>query len=132
MVKAGDSAGAWERLEEAAKDYPDDNEINRRRAELSGKNADFINAIMEARKHETSGRSGVSLSWYLRAERLYPASLMARKGIDRIADKILPESAPETAPSSLPDPGVSSSPATSPGAAPSDPFNGGSSTGSNP
>ena len=132
MVKAGDSAGAWERLEEAAKDYPDDNEINRRRAELSGKNADFINAIMEARKHETSGRSGVSLSWYLRAERLYPASLMARKGIDRIADKILPESAPETAPSSFPDPGVSSSPATSPGAAPTDPFNGGSTTGSNP
>lgn len=93
MVKAGDSAGAWERLEEAARDYPDDNELNRRRAELAGRNAEFIHAINEARKHEDSGRTGVSLSWFLRAERLYPNSLMARKGIDRLADRILPESA---------------------------------------
>jgi tetratricopeptide (TPR) repeat protein len=125
MVKAGDSAGAWERLEEAAKDYPDDNELNRRRAELAGRNAEFIHAINEARKHEDSGRTGVSLSWFLRAERLYPNSLMARKGIDRLADRILPESA--TASSTQDNPVYASPPtstASDPATPPANPFPG--------
>ena len=41
---------------------------------------------------EEKGRLGISLSAYLRAERLYPNSLFARKGIDRLSDRILPES----------------------------------------
>ena len=93
MVKAGDSTGAWERLEEIAKDFPDDNEVNRRRADLSRKSPDFIHAITEARRHEDNARTGISLSWYLRARRAYPASLFAKQGIERLADKILPEKA---------------------------------------
>ena len=91
LVKAGNPTGAWERLEEIAKDFPDDNEVNRRRAELSRKNPDFIHAITEARRHEDNARAGISLSWYLRARRAYPDSLFARQGIERLADKILPE-----------------------------------------
>ena len=93
MVKSGDSSGAWERLEEIAKTFPDDNEVNRRRAELSRQNAGFIHAITEARRHEDNARPGISLSWYLRARRAYPASLFAKQGIERLADKILPEKA---------------------------------------
>ncbi len=91
LVKSGQSAGAWERLEEIAASYPDDNEVNRRRAELSRQNPDFIHAITEARRHEENARPGISLSWYLKARRAYPPSLFAKQGIDRIADKILPE-----------------------------------------
>ncbi|MDB6071235.1 MAG: hypothetical protein JWL81_2406 [Verrucomicrobiales bacterium] len=98
MVKAGDSAGAWEALEEIAQTFPDDNEVNRRRAELSRKNPEFIHAITEARRHEENARPGISLSWFLRARRAYPQSLLAKQGIDRIADKILPEKAPATPP----------------------------------
>ena len=91
MVKAGDTSGAWERLEEIAGDFPDDNEVNRRRAELSRKNPDFIHSVTEARRHEDNNRPGISLSWYLKARRAYPASLFAKQGIERLADKILPE-----------------------------------------
>jgi len=91
MIKVGDHAGAWERLEEISKTFPDDNEINRRRAELSRKNPEFIHAITEARRHEDNARTGISLSWYLRARRAYPNSLMAKQGIERLSDKILPE-----------------------------------------
>ena len=38
-----------------------------------------------------NARAGISLSWYLRARRAYPNSLMAKQGIERLADKILPE-----------------------------------------
>ena len=91
MVKAGDTDGAWERLEEVSKNFPDDNEVNRRRAELSRRNPDFIHAVTEARRHEDNDRAGISLSWYLKARRAYPASLFAKQGIERLADKILPE-----------------------------------------
>lgn len=93
MVKAGNPSGAWERLEEISKDFPDDNEVNRRRAELSRKNPDFIHAVTEARRHEDNNRAGISLSWYLKARRAYPGSQFAKQGIDRLADKILPEKA---------------------------------------
>ena len=91
MVKAGDTSGAWERLEDISKDFPDDNEVNRRRAELARKNPEFIHAVTEARRHEDNNRTGISLSWYLKARRAYPASLFAKRGIERLADKILPE-----------------------------------------
>jgi hypothetical protein len=93
MVKAGDTAGAWERLEDIAEKFPDDNEVNRRRADLSRKNPEFIHAITEARRHEENDRPGISLSWFLRARRAYPGSIFAKQGIERIADKILPEKA---------------------------------------
>ena len=97
MVKAGDTSGAWERLEEISQNFPDDNEVNRRRAELSRKNPDFIHAVTEARRHEDNDRAGISLSWYLKARRAYPASLFAKQGIERLADKILPEKGGGTA-----------------------------------
>ncbi len=107
LAKAGDSTGAWERLEEIARDFPDDNEVNRRRADLSRKNPSFIHAITEARRHEDNARVGISLSWYLRARRAYPASLFAKQGINRLSDKILPEKAPAT---DLPSPKPSTEP----------------------
>ena len=65
--------------------------MNRRRAELSRQNPEFISAVTDARRHEDSSRVGISLSYYLKAKRLYPGSLFARQGINRLADRILPE-----------------------------------------
>lgn len=96
LVKAGDKCGAWERLEQISKDFPDDNEVNRRRADLARDNPAFISAVSEARRHEDNNRLGISLSYYLKAERLYPGSLFAREGITRIADRILPEHPPDS------------------------------------
>ncbi len=94
FVKMGDSFGAWEELKEVSQDFPDDNEVNLRLAKLSEKCASFINALNDAKADEEKGRLGISLSGYLRAERIYPNSRMAKSGIERLADKILPEAAP--------------------------------------
>ena len=91
LMKAGDNCGAWEKLKESSKDFPDDNEVNLRLAKLSEKCSGFINALNDAKSDEEKGRLGISLSAYLRAERLYPNSRMAKSGIERISDKILPE-----------------------------------------
>ncbi|MES2709831.1 MAG: hypothetical protein V4726_24760 [Verrucomicrobiota bacterium] len=118
MVKRGDTCGAWEQLEQISKTFPDDNEVNRRRAELSRENPEFISAVTEARRHEDNHRLGISLSYYLKAKRLYPGSLFAREGITRIADRILPEntppslSTPPPAPASPPAPSYTTPPAT--------------------
>lgn len=91
LVKAGDNFGAWERLKEASANFPDDNEVNRRLATLSQKCSTFINALNAAMADEEKGRLGISLSGYLRAEKLYPNSLFAKRGIERLAGQILPE-----------------------------------------
>lgn len=91
FVKMGDHCGAWEELKEVSKDFPDDNEVNLRLAKLSEKCSSFINALNDAKADEEKGRLGISLSAYLRAERIYPGSRMAKSGIERLADKILPE-----------------------------------------
>lgn len=114
MVKAGDNCGAWERLKEASADFPDDNEVNRRLATLSQKCSTFINALNDAMADEEKGRLGISLSGYLRAEKLYPGSLFARRGIERLSRRILPESA-DTPPDSGAVPDAIFAPATNDG-----------------
>lgn len=92
LVRAGDHFGAWERLKEISADFPDDNEVNQRLAKLSEHCATFIRVLRDAKEQEDKGRLGVSLSGYLRAEQIYPHSILAKAGIERLADRILPES----------------------------------------
>ncbi len=91
MEKGGDSAGAWERLKEISPDFPEDNDVNRLLMTLSEKNPEFIHALEEAKKQEAANRTGISLSWYLKAKRIYPNSLAAKAGINRLASRILPD-----------------------------------------
>lgn len=91
LEKAGDPYGAWEALKEIQKTHPDDNELNSNLTRLSESCADFITAVNDAKKHEESRRTGVGLSAWLRAEQIYPNSKLAREGIDRLANIILPE-----------------------------------------
>lgn len=114
MVKRGDTCGAWEQVELISKSFPDDNEVNRRRADLSRQNPEFISAVTEARRHEDGNRPGISLSWYLKAKRLYPGSVFAKEGIIRLADRILPEKSSYGFPAETPAPAPSSAPVPSP------------------
>lgn len=95
MERAGDRHGAWERLKEIAESAKDDNEVNTRLARLSEHCAEYIRVLKDARENEDKGRTGVSLSLYLQAERMYPHSILAKAGIERQADKILPENEEE-------------------------------------
>jgi hypothetical protein len=92
MQSNGDVYGAWETVQLAIKDLPDDNKLNNMRADLAGKGADFVSAINKAEDAESKQELGFSLSWYAVAQRAYPASEIANKAIDRLSKAILAKS----------------------------------------
>jgi hypothetical protein len=89
LIMNGDVDGAWETIEIAAKDWPDDMKLNKLLADLSGKSADFVSALNKAREAEAKKELGYSLTWYVNAQAYYPASIIANDGIDRISKQIL-------------------------------------------
>ncbi|MCE0499501.1 MAG: hypothetical protein LV481_16290 [Methylacidiphilales bacterium] len=99
LVMNGDVDGAWETIELAAKDWPDDTKLNKLLANLSERSADFVSAVDKARDAEAKKELGYSLTWYVNAQSIYPASTIAHEGIDRVSKQILSPDA-ETAPSS--------------------------------
>jgi hypothetical protein len=89
MMLAGDYIGAWEAVELASVNLPDDKKLNKLRADLSGRGAEFVAALNKARDAETRNEDGYSLTWYVNAQRQYPASRIANEGIDRLSKKLL-------------------------------------------
>ncbi len=92
FARRGDPAGAWEAVERAAQQFPDDVKLNQLRGNYSSEAASFVESLRTAQRLETHGQIGSSLAWYLKAQRHYPLSDYAREGIDRLAKKILPSS----------------------------------------
>lgn len=92
LAKRDDPAGAWETVERAAREFADDVVLNQRRAELSSAAAGFVQSLRRAQQLETQAQTGASLAWYLKAQREYPLSELAREGIDRLMAVILPAS----------------------------------------
>jgi hypothetical protein len=90
IAARGDAAGAWESVEAAQKDFPDDTELNQLRATLTTQAADFVQTLDRAETLEKQDQPGASLAWYLQARKKYPASTFAREGIDRLSAKVLP------------------------------------------
>lgn len=89
LMMNGDYSGAWEAIELASAQLPDDKKLNRMRADLSGRCAEFVSAVNKARDAESRNESGYSLTWYVNAQRRYPASRIANEGIDRVSKKVL-------------------------------------------
>jgi hypothetical protein len=89
LLLNGDMVGAWETVELAAQDLPDDQKLNKLRADLSGKSAEFVNAINRAKDAEQKHDLGYALTWYANAQRQYPPSQMANAGIERVSKEIL-------------------------------------------
>jgi thioredoxin-like negative regulator of GroEL len=89
LVMNGDVDGAWETIEAASKDLPDDTKLNKMLANLSGRSADFVSAINKARDAETKKQLGYSLTLFVNAQSYYPASTIANDGIDRISKELL-------------------------------------------
>jgi hypothetical protein len=97
LVMNGDVDGAWETIELAAKDWPDDMKLNKLLASLSERSADFVSALNKAEDAEAKKQFGYSLTWYVNAQTDYPPSTIANDGIDRVSKLIL---SPPTGPSS--------------------------------
>ncbi len=92
MQSNGDVDGAWETVQLAIKDLPDDIKLNSLRGDLAGKGAEFVSAINKAQDAESRQEFGYSLTWYAIAQRYYPASQIANQAIDRISKAILAKS----------------------------------------
>jgi tetratricopeptide (TPR) repeat protein len=89
LVLNGDVYGAWEVIQQGVKDWPDDNKLNKQLADLSGRASNFVAAIDKAREAEVRKNIGYSLTWYLNAQHIYPPSLIANEGIDRLSKVLL-------------------------------------------
>ena len=87
----GDPAGAWESVEAAQREFPDDTELNQLRATLTMQAADFVQTLAKAGELEKQNQPGPSLAWYLQARKKYPASQFAREGIVRLSAQVLPD-----------------------------------------
>lgn len=88
IAKRGDYAGAWESLERTFKEFPDDTKLNQLRADYTTQAADFVRHLRWAEEQEDRGQIGSSFALYLKTQELYPASELAREGIDRLVKKI--------------------------------------------
>lgn len=92
IAKRGDYPGAWETLEKAFQQFPDDTKLNQLRANLTTQAADFVRTLRRAEQLESRDQVGSSLAWYLKAQKLYPASEFAQEGVVRLVKKVLPGS----------------------------------------
>ena len=91
MRRQNNYAGAWESVENVAPQFPDDSKLNQVRADLTTQAADFVRTVRGAQELEKRDQIGSSLAWYLKAQKIYPASDFAREGIERLKKKVLPE-----------------------------------------
>lgn len=89
LEKNRDTSGAWEALELAAMDWPDDPMLNKRRADLSVRASEFVRSISNARDAETAGNGGFGLAWFLNAQQTYPPSQIANEAIERLSAQVL-------------------------------------------
>jgi hypothetical protein len=91
MSRTGNHAGAWESLERAWAEFPDDGKLNQQRADMTTRASEFVKIIRSAEDLEKRDQVGSSLAHYLKAQKIYPASDFARDGVARLVKQVLPE-----------------------------------------
>ena len=88
-LKQGDPYVAWELLVEAAKYNPDDAPMNRARAELAPRVADFVVYLDRAQRQAKEAQHAGALAAFLAAQDIYPASRICREGIVRESSALM-------------------------------------------
>ena len=66
------------------------------RAELAADSAIFVAQLKKGEEAENAGDVGYGLACYLNAQRLYPASEIARAAVDRLSAQVLHKAVPAT------------------------------------
>jgi hypothetical protein len=92
LAEKNDPWGAWELAKDASVTSADDIELNRLLTALTLKVTEFVKILDKAKTLEDGGHSGMGLTYYLKAKRIYPNSTHAEKGINRLLDDVLPSS----------------------------------------
>jgi len=91
LAQKGNSYAAWEILEETRVKYYDDPLLQQQITSITAEVANFTRALSRAKEFEDNDlnpQTGSSLAWYLEAKAIYPDSTMAKKGIDRLVNRI--------------------------------------------
>lgn len=88
LMQQNNVAGAWETIEKAYQEFPEDTEISRMRSDFSVKATEFVGALQKAKSHEERSQTGSALAWYLKAKSQYPPSEYARDGVNRQVEKL--------------------------------------------
>jgi hypothetical protein len=89
LVAQNNAFAAWEALDAASALTPNDVQVNQRRADLAPRVANFVGRIDAAKRHEEAGRQAAALTQWLAAQSIYPASSLARLGIERVSKRLL-------------------------------------------
>ena len=84
----GNLPGAWETIEKAYQEFPEDPEVTRLRSDFSVKATEFVGALQKAKAHEERKQTGSALAWFLKARSQYPRSEFASEGVDRIVGNL--------------------------------------------
>jgi tetratricopeptide (TPR) repeat protein len=98
--KMGQDYAAWEQLALVREKFPDDPKLGRELELLAPKVADFTKALDRARTFEKrmDKQTGSAMAWYLKAQKIYPQSLLAKEGVERLLTVILPNDSDIKAP----------------------------------
>ncbi len=97
LLAQNNAFAAWEALDAATRLVPNDVQVNQRRGELAPRVASFVGRLDAARRHEEADRPAAALTQYLAAQGLFPASSLARQGIERASARLLDELGAESA-----------------------------------
>nr|DAH48342.1 MAG TPA: hypothetical protein [Caudoviricetes sp.] len=80
---------AWEIVEKVHRQFPEDSELNRIRADLTIRVSAFAAAMAKAEEALESGDKWTALLAYLKAKDIYPMSSIADSEISKLANQIL-------------------------------------------
>jgi tetratricopeptide (TPR) repeat protein len=91
--KMGQDYAAYEQLAQVREKFPDDPKLGREIELLAPKVADFTKAIDRAQQFEkrTPKQTGSAMAWFLKAQNIYPQSELAKSGVERLLNEILPD-----------------------------------------
>ncbi len=98
LLAQNNAFSAWEALASAATFAPNDVVLNQRMAQLAPRVAEFIGRLDQAKRYETDQRYAASLTQYLAAQDLHPASQLARTGLARVSELIMSQLAVDVPP----------------------------------
>jgi 3-methyladenine DNA glycosylase Tag len=91
--KMGQDYAAYEQLAQVREKFPDDPKLGREIELLAPKVADFTKAIDRAQQFEkrTPKQTGSAMAWFLKAQNIYPQRELAKSGVERLLNEILPD-----------------------------------------
>jgi hypothetical protein len=98
LLAQNNAYSAWEALSAAASFAPNDVLLNQRMAQLAPRVAEFVGRLDKAKRFEADHRYAASLTQYLAAQDIHPASQLARTGMARVGEAMMAEMTEEIPP----------------------------------